>query len=81
MLPALLLYVSLVNDIRTLLAKHDFVAAERLARAYQSQSGATPEFAAALSWIACGAFADKQLDRAEKYAAKPQARRGTLAHA
>src|SRR5258708_3874599 len=70
MLPALLLYISLVNDVRTLIAKHDFVAAERAARTYQSQSGATPEFAAALSWIARGAFADKQLDRADKYAAE-----------
>jgi thiol-disulfide isomerase/thioredoxin len=67
---AFLLYVSLVNDVRGLIAKHDYAAAERAARTYQSQSGATPEYAAALSWIARGALTDKQLDRAESYAAQ-----------
>ncbi|SPE32965.1 hypothetical protein SBA6_230014 [Candidatus Sulfopaludibacter sp. SbA6] len=67
---AFLLYVSLVNDVRTLVAKHDFAAAERTVRTYQSQSGATPEFAAALSWVARGALADKKLDRADSYAAE-----------
>ena len=65
---ALLLYVSLVNDVRALIAKHDFAAAERAARTYQSQSGATPEYAAALSWMARAALTDRQLDRAEGYA-------------
>jgi len=67
---AFLLYVSLVNDVRTLVAKHDFAAAERTVRTYQSQSGATPEFVAALSWVARGALADKKLDRADSYAAE-----------
>jgi thiol-disulfide isomerase/thioredoxin len=66
----LLLYASLVNDVRTLVARHDLAAAERAAGAYQSQSGATPELAAALSWMARGALADKQLDRADRYAAE-----------
>lgn len=67
---ALLLYFSLVNDVRTLVERHDLAGAERAARTYQSQSGATGELAAALSWMARGALADKQLDRADQYAAE-----------
>src|SRR5262249_6490757 len=67
---ALLLVVSLVNDVRTFVAKHDYAAAERAVRTYQAQTGATPEYAAALSWIARGALTDRQLDRAESYAAE-----------
>src|ERR1051326_3868991 len=65
---ALLLYVSLVNDVRTFMANHDYAAAERAARTYQTQTGSTPEYAAALSWIARGALTDKQFDRADNYA-------------
>jgi thiol-disulfide isomerase/thioredoxin len=70
MLPALLLYASLVNDVRDLIARHELAAAERAARAYRQQSGATPEFAAALSWVARGALAAGQYDQADRYAAK-----------
>jgi thiol-disulfide isomerase/thioredoxin len=68
MLPALLLYASLTGDVRDLIAHHDLAAAERAARSYQARSGATPEFAAALSWIARGEFAARNYDRADALA-------------
>ncbi len=73
---ALLFAVSLVNDIRTLVARHDLTGAENLARQYQMQMGATPDLAAGLSWIARGAFDSGQLDVADSYAAA--ARKMTL---
>jgi thiol-disulfide isomerase/thioredoxin len=67
---ALLLYVSLVNDVRTLLSQHDLAAAERTARSYQKLAGATPELAAALSWIARGDLEVRQYDQADARAAE-----------
>jgi thiol-disulfide isomerase/thioredoxin len=67
---ALLLYLSLVNDVRTLVAQHDLAAAERTARNYQRQAGATPELAVALSWIARGALDLRQLNQADAYASE-----------
>ncbi len=65
-----LLFASLINDVRTLIARHDLAAAERVTRNYQAQAGATPELAAALSWIARGALDNRQLDQADRYAAE-----------
>ena len=70
---ALLAYASLVDDVRTLAARQDFAAAEREVRAYQTQNGATPELAAALSWLARGALDAHRNGEADAYAA--QARR------
>ncbi len=70
MLLPLLLYVSLVNDVRSILAHQDLAAAERVVRNYQTQAGATPELAAALSWLARGALNAKRLDQADAYAAE-----------
>jgi thiol-disulfide isomerase/thioredoxin len=69
MVPALF-FVSLVNDVRGLIAQHDFAAAERAARTYQAQTGATSELAAALSWLARGALDARRFDEAERYAAE-----------
>ncbi len=76
MLLPLLLYVSLVNDVRGLLAHQEFATAERAVRNFQAQAGATPEVAAALSWLARGALDSKRLDQADAYAA--ETRRMTL---
>ena len=70
MLLPFLLYVSLVNDVRGLIARHDLDGAERVVRSQQSQAGVTSEVAAALSWIARGALDAKQLDKAETCAAE-----------
>ena len=68
----LLFYASVVNDVHSLVARHDLVSAERLARHYQSQAGATSEVAAAVSWLARGALDAGQTDRAEAFAAESQ---------
>jgi thiol-disulfide isomerase/thioredoxin len=70
MIPIILLYASLVNDVRGLIAQHNEAAAERAVRTYQAQSGATPELAAALSWMARDALAGKRFNQAESYAAE-----------
>src|SRR5262245_1936236 len=67
MIPFLLFAASLVNDVRDLIARHDLPAAERIVRA-QMKVSATPEAAAALSWVARGALAEKQYARAENLA-------------
>jgi len=69
-LPALLflVYASLVNDVRALIAKNDFAGAEALARAQQAKSGPNSELAAAVSWLARASLAAKQYDRAERFA-------------
>ena len=58
----------IVDDVRAALAENDFAGADRLAQAYQGQRGANSELAAAISWIARGALAARDLDRAETYA-------------
>ena len=68
MVPALLLFASLVNDVQQLIARHDMAAADREIHAYQQRSGSTPELAAAVSWMARGALAAKDYDQADKYA-------------
>jgi thiol-disulfide isomerase/thioredoxin len=68
MVPALFFFASLVNDVRGLIAQHDFAGAERAVRTYQAQAGATSELAAALSWLARGELDAKRLDQAERYA-------------
>jgi thiol-disulfide isomerase/thioredoxin len=71
MVPALFFFfASLVNDVRGLIAQHDFAGAERAVRAYRAQTGATSELAAALSWLARGALDAKRFDQAESYAAE-----------
>src|SRR5262249_12727070 len=68
MTPALLFFfASLVNDVREQIARHDLAAAEQSVRAYQSQKGATPELAAAVSWMARGALDAKDWKQAERF--------------
>jgi thiol-disulfide isomerase/thioredoxin len=69
-LPALLflVYASLVNDVRALIAKNDLAAAEAAARAYQAKTGRSSELAAAVSWLARASLAAKQYDKAERFA-------------
>ena len=70
MVPALFFFASLVNDVLGLIAQHDFAGAERVARAYRAQAGATSELAAALSWLARGELDARRLDQADSYAAE-----------
>jgi len=59
---------SLVNDVRALVAEQNLAVADRLVRAAQFKQGPTPEVAAALSWLARGAFHARQIAQAESYA-------------
>jgi thiol-disulfide isomerase/thioredoxin len=60
--------ISLVNNVRALIGLHNLAAADRQARAYQRQVGATPELAAAFSWLGRGALDAQDLDQADAYA-------------
>ena len=62
--------VSVINTVRGLIAQYDLPGAERAARAYQARTPASPELAAALSWLARAWLAEKNLDRAEALAAE-----------
>jgi thiol-disulfide isomerase/thioredoxin len=63
--------VSLINSVRALIAAHDLPGAERLARAYQAHTPASPELAAALSWLARATLVDaKNPDKADALAAE-----------
>src|SRR5262245_1875930 len=65
MVPALLLYASLVNDVRTLIARHNLPAAEQAVRINPARSS---DRAAALSWIARAHFDERRLDQADQFA-------------
>ena len=69
MLPALFLYATMVDTVRSYLAQHNFDAAERQVREYRTHSGVTPELAEAVSWIARGQLDAKNYPRADAYAA------------
>jgi len=68
--PALLFFASLVNDVRSLIAQHDFAGAEHAVQGYRARADATSELAAALSWLARGALDAKRYDQAEAYASE-----------
>src|ERR1035438_2221598 len=70
MVPAFFLFASVVNDVRTLVAAHDFAAADREVRPYQARRAPPPELAAALAWLARGSLEAKQFDSADSYAAE-----------
>jgi thiol-disulfide isomerase/thioredoxin len=55
-------------DVRVALDRGDAVGAEARLAAYRQQTGVTPEWIEAYSWLARGALATKRLDDAERYA-------------
>jgi len=70
MLPTLLFYASLVNDVRTLIAHNDLPAAEAQIRQVEAQKGDSPEVALAYSWLARGALNARNYDHADALAAQ-----------
>ncbi len=70
MVPHLLLYAALVNDVRSLVARRDFAAAEHAVATYRASAGATTELAAAISWMARAALDARDYARADSYAAQ-----------
>jgi thiol-disulfide isomerase/thioredoxin len=64
--------VTPVSEVRAALAAHDLARAERTVAERRTEQGTTPEIIEAMSWLARGAQADGQRDRAEQYAADAQ---------
>jgi hypothetical protein len=65
-------YADVVDDVRQALAGKDFASADRFVQEYRRQNGVTPAMLEALSWIARGALAQGQPDRASDYAGEVQ---------
>jgi thiol-disulfide isomerase/thioredoxin len=61
-------FAGIVDDVRQSLAQSNFTAAESALKTYKSQSGVTPEYLEALSWMARGALSMQQYTQAEGYA-------------
>lgn len=60
----------LIGSVRVAIAAHDLPRGESLVKQFRSTTGTTPEAIEALSWLARGALAEKQLDAADRYAAE-----------
>src|SRR5690349_13376369 len=63
-------FAGIVDDVRSVIARNDFAAADRMVDAYRRSRGVTSELANAVGWAARGALDSKKLDRAENYAAQ-----------
>jgi thiol-disulfide isomerase/thioredoxin len=61
-------WAGIVQDVRGSLAQYNFSAAESELKAYQAQSGATPEYVEAYSWMARTALKAGDNDKAAAYA-------------
>lgn len=64
--------VTLVSEVRAAIAAHDQARAEALVASRRAERGDTPETIEAMSWLARGAQADGQLDRADRLAGDTQ---------
>ena len=60
--------VSIINGVRRLIALNDLPGAEHLARDFQAHNPASPQLAAALSWLARAALDANHLDQADAFA-------------
>ena len=58
----------IIGDVRALIGKSDFAAAEQTLRAFAKDKGWTPEALEAISWMARGNLAAKRLDEANRFA-------------
>jgi thiol-disulfide isomerase/thioredoxin len=57
-----------IADVRAAIAASDFTRGDQVLATYKATNGVTSEMLAALSWMARGTLAAKQLDKAETYA-------------
>jgi thiol-disulfide isomerase/thioredoxin len=64
--------VTLVSEVRAAIAAHDLARADTIVAQHRAEQGNTPEILEAMSWLARGAQAEGQLDRAEQYAVDTQ---------
>lgn len=58
----------IIENVRAAIGRNDFAAADKAVRSDRAARGVTPETIQAVSWIARGELAAKNLDAAEKYA-------------
>jgi thiol-disulfide isomerase/thioredoxin len=58
----------IITEVRRLIAKDEFVSAEKTLRQFIAENGATPDALEALSWLGRGALARKRLDEANRFA-------------
>ncbi len=65
---ALTAQANLIEDVRTQLSRNAVSSAEAELSSYKSRQGVTPEYLEALSWMARGAAASQQWDKAASYA-------------
>ena len=69
LIPAGLLAVTamagVVTDVETAMSHGNFPLAEAILQSYRSQSGVTPEYLEALSWMARGDLMTRQFDKAD----------------
>lgn len=70
LLAALSLPAAIVPEVRALLNKQDFAAAEKLIETQRAGGAWTPELIEAHSWLGRGALAAKQFDKALAYSAE-----------
>jgi thiol-disulfide isomerase/thioredoxin len=59
---------AIVTGVRTAISQNNFALGSEMIRAYRQTNGVTPEMLEALSWMARGELAAKNLDQAEKFA-------------
>src|SRR5580700_1066669 len=59
---------TLVENVRESIARDDLPRASEMIRSYRAAKGVTPEAVEALSWMARGELAQKNLVEADKYA-------------
>jgi thiol-disulfide isomerase/thioredoxin len=64
--------VTLVSEVRAALNAHDLARAEAIVEKRRAEQGNTAEVLEAASWLGRGALAEKQFDRAERYAVDVQ---------
>jgi thiol-disulfide isomerase/thioredoxin len=58
----------IIPEVRNLIARDEFAAAEKTLRQFIAANGATPDALEALSWLGRGALARKRLDEANRFA-------------
>jgi thiol-disulfide isomerase/thioredoxin len=61
---------NIIAEVRGLIAKDDFDAAEKTLRQFIAEKGHTPDALEALSWLGRGALAKKRFDAAYSYASE-----------
>src|SRR5580692_7852507 len=59
---------TLIDGVRESIARNDLPRASEMIRSYRATKGVTPEAVEALSWMARGELAQKNLVQADKYA-------------